>query len=607
VFVGLSGAQSGDVSNEGLKAAVERAVSISKGKFRFLNQEMSCERGIAWDNPSLSQLYRYHLHYFDYVEDFMLWAVAGAQGAAWDAFRELVSSWIDHNGRFQGDGWHPYTVSLRIVNWVNALGFWRAAFQKDAAFSEYFLSSLYGQARFLAHNLEYDVRGNHLIKNLKGLLWAGKAFEGKEPQSWCESAIGGLEEELAEQVLGDGGHFERAPGYHGMVLADCMEMGLWLRRNGGKAPEWLEAAIGRMLDFLRAILPFDHRFPLLKDTAWNVGRPAVDLLSTGALYLNCAALKITGDLGLYPWLLFGARGRERFSELRLSDAPTTSKPLFASGFFVSRDEERKDFLIFDAGKPCPDYLPAHAHADMFSYELTVRGQRVVVDSGVYEYASGKWRDFFRSTRAHNTVEINGKNQSEVWGSFRVAQRARPGPVRYRATEDYAVIDAWHDGYQRLGIDAVHRRVLAWEKGRYWFFFDEIVGKGCVQARSFVHLHPSFAFKALNSGLFQIYGHGEFPLALQSFGNDMHQIVTGREQGEIQGWYSEEFGKRAPNSVLCLEKAGELPFCFGYMLSVEPVIQIEFAQKGPRRYDFRFTMADKTLAIAVEPEEVMVRS
>ena len=115
--------------------------------------------------------------------------------------------------------------------------------------------------------------------------------------------------------------------------------------------------------------------------------------------------------------------------------------MHGSGYYAVNDFAREDFLIVDAGPVCPDYLPAHAHADMLNYELVIRGRRVIVDSGVYEYQAGAWRDYFRSTRAHNTVEINRENQSEVWSSFRVARRARPLNVSVKVGNNHFLLSS----------------------------------------------------------------------------------------------------------------------------------------------------------------------
>jgi hypothetical protein len=99
--------------------------------------------------------------------------------------------------------------------------------------------------------------------------------------------------------------------------------------------------------------------------------------------------------------------------------------------------------ILDVGKPCPDHLPAHAHADLLSYELMVAGCRIVVDSGVYEYTAGPWRDYFRSTRAHNTVEVGGTDQSEGGTASRRGERAQ---MRFIGRDRFiGVARSSHDG------------------------------------------------------------------------------------------------------------------------------------------------------------------
>src|SRR5437773_983153 len=127
-------------------------------------------------------------------------------------------------------GWHLYTISLRLVNWLHALSFFEEQMRDDRSYRQQFIGSLYGQAQILAGDLETDVRGNHLLENLCALLTAGSAFEGKEPQTWVQKAWKILEQELEEQILADGGHFERCPGYHVRVLKILLEMSVWLAR-----------------------------------------------------------------------------------------------------------------------------------------------------------------------------------------------------------------------------------------------------------------------------------------------------------------------------------------------------------------------------------------
>lgn len=470
---------------------LQRGRELAKGRFEFLG--VVRERP-SWSQQDVSQLWRFHLHYFDYA----VALTALAPEAAFAAFQALVRSWIDENGTLAGDGWHPYTVSLRIVNWCEAGAHFAANIDADTAFSTLFQASLYGQARFLAGNLETDVGGNHLIKNLRGLLWASAYFSGPEAARWRAIALSRLRREIAEQVLPDGGHFERVPAYHVQVLDDLRACSALLAREGDPQP-WLNDTVTRMIGFLRAILPADGRLPLLKDT--TLEQDVSDFVSL----------------------------------------PQPSRFLSSSGFAVIRDDDRGDLLIADFGVPCPDHLPAHAHADLFSFELTTGAGPLIVDSGVYEYAAGRWRDWFRSTAAHNTMEVAGFDQSEVWGSFRVARRARPSRVRWIEHGEMRIIQGEHDGYRRLSPPVTHRRTIVVHSG-LWLVFDELFGRGEVAGRSRIHLHPERHVEELN---------------LVTFG-----ATVERERG----WYSERFGEKRENDVVLLSSAGNLPLLFGYGVS-----------------------------------------
>jgi uncharacterized heparinase superfamily protein len=458
-------------------AALSRASEIAAGRFTFLNETRVHP---SWAEPEASQLWRFHLHYFDYAHDL---AVAGEARL----FRELARSWIAANRVFGGDGWHPYTVSLRIVNWCEAL----MVFGDDPEIR----SSIHAQARFLARHLERDVRGNHLLENARALIRAGVFFAAGE---WIDLGTAILREEIPEQVLADGGHFERSPGYHVRVM---QTLGDVARLIG--AP-WLPLA--RMREFLETITPPGGRLPLLKDTT---------------------------DTTEFRPLTGGAR---------------ESRWLEASGFAVMRDDPSRDFLIADFGRVCPDYLPAHAHADMFSFELTIGGKPAIVDSGVYEYATGEWRAWFRSTAAHNTVEVDGRDQSEMWGSFRVGRRARQRKVLWTDTATFTSISGEHDGYAPV---LHHRSIIAIRNCRIWMVFDRVWGAPGHRARSFLHLHPDAVSPSITA-----------------FGGGFR---------EAEGWYSEAFGVKRRNRVLVLDAV--TPAWFGYVVSAEGDVAVTAREDG----------------------------
>jgi uncharacterized heparinase superfamily protein len=548
--------------------AVGMAKAVAAGQFTFLGKTAHLPGApLPWHDPAYSQLWRYQLHYFGYATDLVLWAGEGGAAAAeaTRAFVRLASDWIRANPPPAGDGWHPYTVSLRLVNWIHAAQGLPLA-EQAPAFGPTLLRSMTQQARYLARNLEFDVRGNHLLENLRALLACSYYFAGPEPRAWRTTALTHLRTEVAEQVLADGAHFERTPGYHLIVLQVLLEMAVWLERGGPGAPGWLQDALRRMLDYLVGILPPSGQVPLLKDTAWDIVPAPESVLAAGAILFHEPRWKRSARLPLHPVLLFGEVGAAAYASWPVNSAPVTSRAYPAGGYYIMRDDARGDHLIFDAGKPCPDYLPAHAHADMLSYELTVGGQRVVVDSGVYEYAAGPWRNYFRSTRAHNTVEIAQTNQSDVWASFRVGRRARPGPTVWRCAETYAIAQCSHDGYQRLPTPVTHRRTLLWLQDHLWLIADQLLGAGRTQAASHLHLHPAITPALHDANTWRLDGAPR-PLWITSFGGGAWAVHQGEEHPP-QGWYSERFGERHPNAVLTLNATPELPFLFGYVIALD---------------------------------------
>lgn len=582
----------------------ERAAKIAKGHFSFIQHEQIWSDEPDWHSQQVSHLWCYHLHYFDYVFDLLIWASTADGHQAYPTFRRLVLSWITHNQQIDGDGWHPYTLSLRIVNWLHGLSGFAVQLADDLDFRTKLLDSIYAQTHVLTHELEFDVRGNHLLKNVRALIWVGVMCKGSEPPDWLARGLHLLESEIAEQILSDGGHFERAPGYHQAVLQDLVEIGLLLKHAEGSAPPWLDAAVAKMVDFLQAIVLPQGNPPLLKDTAWDASLSTHDLLLCATLYSGQKQGWRSQNLHCYPLALFGSTAVERCLNSPGEIKPVGSCALHASGYLVMRSDGTQEHLIFDVGKVCPDYLPAHAHADLLSYELIVGGQRIIVDSGVYEYTAGIWRDYFRSTRAHNTVEVAASNQSEVWGSFRVARRARPEEIVWESGSNYVLAQGQHDGYCRLVTPVRHRRTIFWLQNHYWLFIDQLWGEGIPTISSHIHIHP--ALQLVQQSEIEWSIAGECPtLKLRAFGHAAHSLSEGQLRPHIQGWYSEHFGEKRANQVLTLHTSAQMPVCFGYIVARRQAAEVELSATSSHSWSLDITHEEHRHQIMVTPDRAYV--
>lgn len=464
--------------------------SLENQEFEFLNNRVTFEGELGWKDLSLSQLWRYNLHYFDYFRGLIEVEVIEPSNENYLLLKRYVESWIVNNKKIgQGDGWHPYTISLRLVNWILAYNTFVKYIDEDQNFKNYFLKSIVSQNQFLLNNLEYDVVGNHLFENLKTLIICGMFMNptsfGKKSKDVGE---GELVKQLAEQFHNDGGHFELSAMYHSILLKGLTELTYLYKNFGFNIPTEIINVQRKAYKYLVNIIHPDGEIPLFNDAAFGIAESPVYLL-------NYAYGNEDKSLTLLDFLI-----KKNSQDINREKAPLSKKVFYAPATGYLKTEDHSMFSLIDVGKPCPDYLPAHAHADIFSYELSYKGERFVVDTGTYEY-SGLKRDYDRSTKAHNTLTINNDNQSQVWGNFRVADRGFPVVHNYIQNAELAEIVASHDGYNKK-YAATHIR-------KYLHIFNEMVlvldkADTKEQLQSYIHFHPNVKLR-LNGDVMNIIG------------------------------------------------------------------------------------------------------
>ena len=528
-----------------LNTCKEVALRVSENRFLFLNQPAEYKNGIRWNDPERSRLWRFNLHYFDYAFALGVTYRHTGERRYYDSFRSIIEDWITQNQVVAGDAWHPYTSSLRIVNWVYCYMLFRDDLEKDPPFRNLFLRSLSYQASYLVRHLEFDLLCNHLIANAKALFFAGRLL-GKG--SWTARGLKLLKTQAQEQILSDGGHFERSPMYHCIVLGDYLDCLSWLA-PGSADYRFLKEKVEQMLEFLTKVLLPDGRIPLFNDSAYGIAPDAQQIFS----YANAVI------------------GYEKH-ELRMDFTIWEGKD---SGYYVIRS--KTSCMIIDGGKIGPAYQPGHGHCDLFSYELAIGKETMVVDSGVYGYEEGEMRDYCRSTKAHNTVMVDGKEQSEIWKSFRVARRAHPFDVEFVKNNCSVFFSGRHDGYRRLGDQIVHSRWIALIDEAFWLILDEISGRGEHLVESFIHPHPEALVSLAERDVVKIAKDSE-QLTVVSF--------SGAKLDRGQHWYCPEFGRRYSNTILTLTARAELPLRLGYLLIPGAVQQVEVtaSDENPLTFD-----------------------
>lgn len=469
--------------------------------FTFLS-ETNCLSEIGWDNNQVSKLWRYNLHYFDFIND-----PAFKHLEKIDQVISLLHHWMDENPFGKGTGWESYPISLRIINWIK--WHWSTQSLTDKA-----MASLWNQVRYLGDRPEYHLLGNHLFMNAKALIFAGVFFEGAEAEQYLNQGLEILKKELNEQFLDDGAHFELSPMYHALGMEDLLDLFAICQSQVPIFPQAEVALkIQKGLVWLALMSYSQDELAHFNDCANGIA-PTRDELESFAKFLGLRLDKIAHK-----------------SEASL---------LQASGFFVAQSKEFK--LIADVGKIGPSYLPGHAHADSLSFELALQGERVFVNSGTSLYGLSSERLRQRSTSAHSTVEVNGENSSEVWSGFRVARRAEPMDLEWDQVGADFTLACSHTGYQRFSKDIVHRRI--WKKeGQRLSIQDQVFGK-IRKAKARYFLHPDITMKQ-DMHVFTLEKNGKHLATL--FAEDGQKMV---EIKQVNSTYHPNFGLSVP--TICLE-------------------------------------------------------
>lgn len=470
---------------------------------------------------------------------------------------EQLGSWLDENPPGIGINWTTsMEVGIRAANLLWAVAIlenWRPL---EPGLHERLVESLRWHGRHVRANLEGTpyLRSNHYLGDLLGLIVLGGALEGDpDAPGWAAFARRELEREVLRQVLDDGVSFEASLAYHGLVL-ELLLVSAYAARSAGTS---LSARFeGRLRDMVRVVQAVRHpsgRVPLFGDQ--DSGRvlpggferpPTHDPV----LWLASAVVGRTRPLEApaHPevaWA-FGVDAWRRVSQLPAAEPTPTAFP--QGGIYVLRSSCLH--AVVRCGEVGQNGNGGHSHNDLLSYELSVDGVPLVVDSGTYAYTFDvDARNAFRATAAHNTVTVDDAEVQpiEPRAVFELRQFAHPRLEQQRLAGDELELVASHDGYRRLPDPVVHRRRLTLVHD-FLTVVDELDGAGDHVLRSFVHLAPS-ASVAAREGVYDVaVGDAAATIAFDGLTDDDELAVE-------EGWVSDRYGvrERAPLLVLTVRR------------------------------------------------------
>ncbi|MEK6674040.1 MAG: alginate lyase family protein [Planctomycetota bacterium] len=393
-----------------------------------------------------------------------------------EAVADQWDSWLEQCPYGYGMNWRsPLELGIRIINWAWTMELLDGAEALTLERRRKYATSIHRHLWEITRKYSrYSSANNHLIGEAAGVFIGSSFFRGlRQAEKWRRESHAILSREMLNQNRADGTNGEQAIGYQLFVSQFLLLAGLVGRRTGMDFAQSYWDRLESMLDFLAA-LSDGGPLPMFGDSddgyVLDLGdreNPVDYLLACGANLFDRADFAARVDV--FPesaWWLFGDEGREQFNRQKRNGRPIscTSRAFEKGGYYLlqrgSSEQADSVSVVFDAGELGFGSIAAHGHADALSFTLRVGGEDVLVDPGTYDYFTyPMWRQYFRSTRAHNTLVIDEQDQSVMQGSFLWGERARSRLVRWEPTDHGGSVVAEHDGYKRFSDPVIHRRTV----------------------------------------------------------------------------------------------------------------------------------------------------
>lgn len=521
------------------------------------------DRELVGDIKHVWELNR-HLHLVTLAQ---AWALSG--DARWlQALARNLRSWFEACPPLTGPNWtSPMELGIRLINWSLV---WQLAGGERSALFEGddgrrlhadWLDSIHAHCRTIARHLSrHSSANNHLIGELAGLYAGAVTWPcWKESKDWQALARRELEQEAQAQFSRDGVNREQAFGYHMFSSEFLFVAGLLGQASGQPFSRSYWAVLQRALRFLRSVRDVDGGLPMVGDAddgcvfrlhaGSGPGHAGPD---RAAQLLALGDTVFGGQPDHHPgvrWLLHALPGSRPECDPHEIDTgwsfPDGGYLLFGNHF----GEENEIKGLLDCGPLGYLGIAAHGHADALSLTLTVAGEACLVDPGTYSYwQDQKWRDYFRGTSAHNTLRIDGLDQSVPGGRFMWLRKARASIERMPASAHEFDFRGSHDGYARLPDPVLHLRSVRFDGASNTLTVrDEVAAKKAHKVETFWHFAPGLDVRLTSQGL-AVRGK-RFVLQMQASGDDLHlELVRGAENPPL-GWHSAAYESKEPCEVL----------------------------------------------------------
>jgi len=517
----------------------------------------------AGDPKTIHELNRHH-HIARLAKAFFL---TGKEKYAIEAVGQL-ESWIEQNPPFTGINWQScLEIALRSVAWTWSIFFLLPSRALEESKARRIGASLFTQIEHVCrYPSSYRSPNTHLIGEAMTLFLAGIVFqEHRQASKWLRKGCEILIAEMEHQVSEEGVHCELSSCYHCYTLDFYLQALALAQRNNLTLPANVWKKTSRMIEFLMHLSRPDGSIPLLGDDDGGRAlalcksdyRSFSDSLSTGAVLFGRPDFKSSsGSFREETFWLLGHEAWHNFAGLPSGRPASTTLSCPNAGYFIQRSDWDRGaaHLVFDCGG-LGKLGGGHGHADALSFTLWSAGKDLLMDPGTFVYnGAPEWRDYFRSTRAHNTVTIDGHEQSEAEAAFRWKRKASTRILGEYILSEIECVVGEHDGYSRLSAGVIHRRRLLFLKPEYWVLADSYHGEGEHLFEQNLHFSSEaelYACKRDDSRAFHLLTRsGEVALDLAFFaGVPVDARIIREGEFPIQGWISDRYGRKIAAPVL----------------------------------------------------------
>lgn len=485
-------------------------------------------------------------------------------------FIAINKSWIDNNPYLLGVNWYSsIEVSLRLINWFvcwNILSI-SEKIEQDTVLKNFvekqWIPCIYQHCLYVVQNPSYySSANNHLIAEYAGLFIATSFWQFEESPKWNAFAKKGLEQEIQRQH-NEGINREQAAEYIQFITDFFLITQVVADKTNNSFSAAYRQTFEAICQYIADFLDCRDNYPkygdeddgivfsLFSEDHFNNFR---SILTSAIVLFNQPKFKHTTSYwDTKNQLLFGQTGKQQFEAIPINSTPQQSSFYPAQGHFILRKQytNQEVFVHFNAAPLGYLSIAAHGHADALSFTIHLDGHPFLIDPGTFTYHTlPKWRDYFVSTRAHNTLNIDASNQALHAGGLLWANHYKCNVLAYYTNNNSDFVRATHNGYQHIGCQ--HERTLIFDKTEEIIYINDIVTNHTKQNHVIevcFHFHPFITITQQSTNEYQLTHQLTFKRIILKIDSLLTCQIHTAEQEPIMGWYSESFKKKMPTTCI----------------------------------------------------------